>query len=94
MSCTSSRVIGTWTKDEVQQITYNKIAILGISHSTEYRKNFEQAVEEQMLIYGYNAEGALDFLPPNENEDNTTSELINAFFKSAKVDAVITLRLL
>ncbi len=94
MSCTSSRVIGTWAKGEDKEIKFNKIAILGISHSTEYRKIFEQAVEEQMLIYGYNAEGALDFLPPNENEDNTTSELINAFFKSAKVDAVITMRLL
>ena len=87
-------LIGTWEKSENQEIKYDKIAILGISHSTIYRKIFEQAVEEQMLAYGYPAEGALDFLPPNENEDNTSPEIVMAFFGSAKVDAVMTIHLL
>jgi len=43
-----------------------------------------------MLDYGYPAKGALDFLHPNENEDNTTPEIVMAFFCSAKVDAVMT----
>ena len=87
-------IIGSWKKSENQELKYNKIAILGISHSTEYRKIFETYVEEQMINYGYNAEGAFDFLPPNENEDNTSPEIIMAFFKSAKVDAVMTMHLL
>ncbi len=94
ISCSSTMVIGTWKKSEDQEVKYDKIALLGISHSTVYRKIFEQAVEEQMLNYGYEAEGALDFLPPNENEDNTSPEIVMAFFASAKVDAVMTMHLL
>ena len=94
ISCSSTMIIGTWKKGENQELKYNKIAILGISHSSSYRKIFEQSVEEQMLNYGYAAEGALDFLPPNENEDNTSPEIVMAFFESAKVDAILSIHLL
>ena len=94
ISCSSSMIIGTWKKSENQELKYNKIAILGISHSSSYRKIFEQSIEEQMLNYGYAAEGALDFLSPNENEDNTSPEILMAFFESAKVDAILSIHLL
>ncbi len=94
ISCSSSMIIGTWKKGENQELKYNKIAILGISHSSSYRKIFEQSIEEQMLNFGYAAEGALDFLSPNENEDNTSPEILMAFFESAKVDAILSIHLL
>ena len=95
ISCsTSTKVIGTWKNNEEKTYNYNKIVILGIAHDAATRKVFEIAVEERMLADGFAAEGALDFLPPNSNEDNTSPELIDAFFKSAKVDAVMTISML
>jgi hypothetical protein len=93
-SCSSTKVLGTWTKSEGKHYDYHKIAILGLAHDAATRKVFEVAVEEQMLSKGFAAEGALDFLPPNVNEDNTSPELIKAFFKSAGVDAVLTISVL
>ena len=87
---TSTKVIGTWKKSEEIVYDYNKLVILGIAHNEATRKTFEIAIEEQMLSAGLAGEGALDFLPPNANEDNTPPELVMAFFKSAKVDAVMT----
>ncbi len=95
ISCsTSTKVIGTWKKSEEKIYDYSKIVILGIAHDAATRKVFEMAIEERMLADGYAAEGALDFLPPNANEDNTSPEVVMAFFKSAKVDAVMTISLM
>ncbi len=95
ISCSSStKVIGTWKNNEEKSYKFNKIVILGIAHDAATRKVFEVAIEERMLADGYAAEGALDFLPPNANEDNISPELVMAFFKSAKVDAVMTISLL
>ena len=50
--------------------------------------------EERMLANGFPAEGALDFLPPDANEDNISPDLVMAYFASAKVDAVMTISVL
>lgn len=95
ISCsTSTKVVGTWKKSEEKTYDFSKIVILGIAHDAATRKVFEVAIEERMLADGYVAEGALDFLPPNANEDNISPELVTAFFTSAKVDAVMTISLL
>ena len=95
MSCnTSTQVIGTWKKSEEQAYKFNKIVILGIAHDAPTRKIFEQAVEERMLLDGFAAEGALDFLPPKANEDNISPEIVMDIFKSVKADAVLTISLL
>lgn len=91
---TSTKVLGTWKKSEEQRYKYDKIAILGIAHDASTRKVFEVAMEERLLAVGFSAEGALDFLPPNANEDNTPPEVVMAFFKSAKVDAIMTISIL
>ena len=91
---TSTRVTGTWMKDQDAEYTFDKIAILGIAHEAAIRKVFEVSLEERMLEKGYPAEAALDFLPPNANEDNLPPEIVQSIFKSSGVDAVMTIHLL
>jgi hypothetical protein len=93
-SCSSTRVLATWKENEEKKYSFSKIAILGIAHDAATRKVFEVAMEESMLADGYAAEGALDFLPPNATEDNISPEIVMAVFKSAKVDAVMSLSIL
>ena len=95
ISCsTSTKVIGTWKTNEEKTYDFHKIVILGIAHDAASRKVFEVAFEERMLANEFAAEGALDFLPPDANEDNISPEIVMAFFASAKVDAVMTISVL
>ncbi len=95
MGCsTSSNIVGTWKKTEGKVYNFDRIAILGIAHNAETRKLFETALEERMLRKGFPAEAALDFLPPNANEDNISPEIVHSILQSSDVDAVMTIHLL
>ena len=90
---TSTKVIGSWQADSSKTYHFDKIAIIGIAAIPERRKIIEEKIEDLLRSKGINADGGLEFLPPNATYENITEEILFGFLKNERVDAVLTISL-
>ncbi len=91
---TSTKVTGSWKARNDTTYHFNKIVVLGITPKAEGRRLVEDKMESFFRENGISAIGALDFLPPNANQENISLEIIKAYFDIEKNDAVLTVSLL
>jgi hypothetical protein len=94
-SCGSTtKVTGSWKNEPEKSYKFDKLAIVGITPNADGRKMVEEYIEDNLVEQGVNAVGALNFLPPNANQENTSIELLHEYLNIEKSDAVLTVSLL
>ncbi len=90
----STKITASWADQDIKAVKFKHLAIVGIGNRADYRKMIEETLETELLSEGINAIAALDFLPPNATKQNLTKEELLLFFKSNKIDGVLTVSLL
>jgi hypothetical protein len=95
-SCSNkgTNVVSSWSDENQQSKTYNKILILGISEKISSRAAVESAIVKRLFEEDIPAVASLSLFPPQLQEKPVTEEkMINAV-KSNNIDAVLIISLL
>ena len=84
----------TWSAYPDQSVSFNKIAVLGLTKNLEARTLIEDFIERKLVSLGYNAVAGLDFLLPNTTGENADIEIIRRLLTVNKFDAVLVVSLM
>lgn len=88
VSC-SSTMKHTWTQEGYTGKHFDKILVIGASRNLESRSAFENTTVELLAENGIKAENSLKVLPPVQDVNEISEELIEKVVKEGNYDAVI-----
>lgn len=84
----------TWTKDNFQGKSFDKVLVLTLSKNLKYRTLFENTVVEDLAKEGITATNGLAVITPVEDVKKLTEDEIEARVKDGGYDAVLVTTLI
>jgi hypothetical protein len=79
----------TWRAHPDTGVSFNKIAILGLTKNLEARTLIEDYIERKLISNNINAVAGLDFLLPNMTKENADPEIVRRLLDVNGFDAVL-----
>ena len=89
-----TNVVSSWSNENYQSKTYEKILVLGISKKNSNRAEFESAIVKRLFEEDIPAVASLSLFPPQLQAKPVTEEKMIDAVKSNNIDAVLIISLL
>lgn len=91
--CGTAKMSSTWTKDNYEDRTYSKLAVVGIGKDLTARTTFEKDAVDLLKEQGINAIEGIEMFSPGGTEEIRTAEDYIKIIEENKLDGVITIAL-
>ena len=89
-----TNVVSSWSNENYQSKTYNKILVLGISENNSNRAEVESAIVKRLFEKNIPAVASLSLFPPQLQAAPVSEEKMIGAVKSNNIDAVLIISLL
>ena len=89
-----TNVVSSWSNENYQSKTYNKILVLGISENNSNRAEVESAIVKRLLKKNIPAVASLSLFPPQLQAAPVSEEKMISAIESNNIDAVLIISLL
>lgn len=83
-----------WRNDEFEGRKFNKLAVVGLSHELERRKQYEEVGVEELSTYGIEAKKGLSIFPQAITEQEHNNDTITKLIVANNIDAVLMIKVL
>ena len=89
-----TNVVSSWSNENYQSKTYNKILVLGVSENNSNRAEVESAIVKRLFEKDIPAVASLSLFPPQLQKAPVSEEKMISAVKSNNIDAVLIISLL